>query len=344
MVSGMLTAIQDFVRDSITGAENEDLDTVRVGEFTVVMAYGPQAILAGFVRGVVPRNLNRLFQDELDSIHEEQAAALASFSGDTTKFENSRRHLERCLVGQGDTAAQAQSASRAARAIVFGIPLLLILAAIGWWWQSSRAERRWRDAVARIEAQPGIVVTATGKRDGRYFVAGLRDPLAADPAVLVRGAGIPDGKVAFHWEPFHSLEPRFAAERGYREAKEHLETHAVRFPTGSSRIQSEQQFVLDETAQQIGILFRSGAASGHDFKIEILGSTDPQGRDELNATLARDRAAAAQAGLAALGIPRDRTALRGLTTPCALVASKDAAQCRSASFRVLDVRAAEGAR
>src|SRR3984885_11863172 len=46
MVSGMLTAIQDFVRDSVSGA-GSNLETVRMGEIEVVLAYGPDAILGG---------------------------------------------------------------------------------------------------------------------------------------------------------------------------------------------------------------------------------------------------------------------------------------------------------
>src|SRR5215472_6661174 len=51
-VSGMLTAIQDFVRDSVGGTEGDNLETVRMGEIGVMLAYGPDAILCGFVRGV----------------------------------------------------------------------------------------------------------------------------------------------------------------------------------------------------------------------------------------------------------------------------------------------------
>src|ERR1700685_2990662 len=86
MVSGMLTAIQDFVRDSVSGAESENLETVRMGEIEVVLAYGPDAILAGFVRGVAPRRLNRVFQGALDSLEQKKAEALRGFSGDTTAF------------------------------------------------------------------------------------------------------------------------------------------------------------------------------------------------------------------------------------------------------------------
>ena len=77
----MLTAIQDFVRDSVSGAEGENLETVRMGDIGVVLAYGPDAILSGFVRGVPPRNLSRVFQDTLDTIEQQKAEALHSLSG-----------------------------------------------------------------------------------------------------------------------------------------------------------------------------------------------------------------------------------------------------------------------
>src|SRR5271163_551604 len=41
MVSGMLTAIQDFVHDSVSGTEGDNLETVRMGDIGVVLTYGP---------------------------------------------------------------------------------------------------------------------------------------------------------------------------------------------------------------------------------------------------------------------------------------------------------------
>ncbi len=35
--------------------------------------------------------------------------------------------------------------------------------------------------IAQLRTQPGIVVTDSGRRDGKYQLAGLRDPLAANP-------------------------------------------------------------------------------------------------------------------------------------------------------------------
>src|SRR5450755_1253984 len=88
MVSGMLTAIQDFVHDSVSGTEGENLETVRMGDIGVVLTYGPDAILSGFVRGVPPANLNRIFQSTLDGIERQKADALHSFKGETSEFDS----------------------------------------------------------------------------------------------------------------------------------------------------------------------------------------------------------------------------------------------------------------
>ena len=57
MVSGMLTAIRDFVQDSFGGKESEGLDAFQVGQFTIWVEQGPLAVLAGVIRGNPPREL-----------------------------------------------------------------------------------------------------------------------------------------------------------------------------------------------------------------------------------------------------------------------------------------------
>ncbi len=55
LVSSMLTAIQDFARDSFRRARSQDLDTVELGEFIIWVHHGPQALLAGTILGAPPR-------------------------------------------------------------------------------------------------------------------------------------------------------------------------------------------------------------------------------------------------------------------------------------------------
>jgi len=339
IVSSMLTAIQDFVRDSVSGAETENLETVRMGEVGVVLAYGPDAILAGFVRGVAPRTLNRRFQDTLDSIERKNAKALHAFEGDTSGFAACRPQLEACLVGQGK-AEERRAKSRAARLLLFGTPAVLVAALLGWWIYSAVMDRRWSNFTRRLSTQPGIVLVSAEKRGGVHYIAGLRDPLAADPAALLQAAELPSNKAVFHWEEYHSLEPRFADQRRVGELKEQLERRAFRFATGSAEIPPEQRFLLDDVAAQILSLMHAASDVGKAVRIEIRGNHDPVGTEQFNATLARNRALNVQTALVSLGVPAARLSAipedRDRET-CAAVKEEERLFCRSASFRVMGV-------
>ncbi len=284
MVSAMLTAIQDFVRDSVSSAEHEDLDTIRMGEIAVVLAYGPRAILAAFVRGVPPRNLNAILQNTLDSIEQRRGEALRTFSGDVSDFDSCRPRLQACLVGQG-AGEKPASSSRTARALLFGTPLLVVLALVGWWTYSAIVAAALDQLRASAGKRTGNRASLMPKSEARrFYVAGLRDPLAADPASLLP-ANLPAGKVDFHWEQYHSLAPRFAAQRRLAELKDELERRAFRFATGSADVPPEQRFLLDDVAAQILALLQAAAALGKTPRIEVHGNHDPVGTEGFNSAL-----------------------------------------------------------
>ncbi len=338
MVSGMLTAIQDFVRDSVSGAEGENLETVRMGDIGMVLTYGPDAILSGFVRGVPPRKLTRVFQDTLDTIERQKAEALHSFKGDTSEFESCRPRLEACLVGQGKP--DERKTSRAAVALLFGAPALAILALAVWWIYSAAVERRWSDFAQRLNREPGIVLTSFEKRGGTHFFSGLRDPLAVDPAALLSAEDLPSNKAMFHFEEYHSLQRSFAAQRRLVELGEELQRRAFRFPTGSSAIPPEQRFLLDDVAAQILSLIKAASALGRTIQIEVRGNHDPAGTEQLNSALALSRAQNVEAALVSLGVPAARLSAVPQDKEretCAAIKEEERLFCRSASFRVIDV-------
>ena len=62
MVSGMLTAIQDFVKDSFTVGQGDQLQTMQLVDLTVWIEQGPLAILAGAIRGTAPQELREVFR------------------------------------------------------------------------------------------------------------------------------------------------------------------------------------------------------------------------------------------------------------------------------------------
>ena len=209
LVSGMLTAIQDFMRDSFGGAEGETLGTVEYGDRTMWVEQGPQAILAGVVQGNAPQELRTVFAEALESIHFERYDALASFQGDPSLFGAMRHHLEACLQQQ----FKPEAASRSMRGVRI-ITAVLLLALGAWGYVSLRAHRRWTACLQTLRDQPGIVVLTAAKRRGVYVVSGLRDPVAREPLDVPEVAQVCAGvNVSQQWHTYYAMYPTFVEER-----------------------------------------------------------------------------------------------------------------------------------
>ncbi len=211
MVSGMLTAIQDFVHDSFQSPEGEQLETMEVGDLTVWVEQGPLALLAGVIRGTAPQELRPVFQGTLERIHLEFHDRLVNFSGDATEFDAARPLLEDCLQSQVDQ--EKKTTSRGLPIPVIAVLSLVVIALLVWAFFALRARQRWNNYVERVRSEPGVVVTETGSRGGKYFIAGLRDPLARDPAGFLPETGVAPDTVASRWEPFQAMSPEFVLAR-----------------------------------------------------------------------------------------------------------------------------------
>ena len=211
LVSGMLTAIRDFVADSFRSRDAGELRTFSVGDVCVLAEPGPQGYLAAVVRGQHAPALVTKLQHTLETIHGQWAEALAAFEGDTAPFAGTRPLLEDCLeTVVADEAAERRGLARFA----WLVPVALLLLLVGL--PLLRAERRWRRAVAALEAEPGLVVVRADRDWGRWKLAGLRDPLARDPAVVLAAAGAGGRAMDARWEPFVSAEPPLALARARR--------------------------------------------------------------------------------------------------------------------------------
>jgi OOP family OmpA-OmpF porin len=64
-----------------------------------------------------------------------------------------------------------------------------------------------------VKNEPGIVVTEAGRREGKYFINGLRDPLARDPLTLLPEAKVDPAQVTGRWQPFQAMSPEFVLAR-----------------------------------------------------------------------------------------------------------------------------------
>jgi OOP family OmpA-OmpF porin len=204
LVSGMLTAIQDFVSDSFkVEEEGGRLRTFTVGELTVLVEPGPQAVLAAVVRGHPPDSLLMRLQSTLETLHVQFGHRFAEFDGDATPYESARPLLEECL----ETVLTTDAPRRRSRLgwLRWAVPVVAVLGFLGW--RAFRAERQFQRALDGLVAEPGIVVVGAERDWGRWRVNGLRDPLAADPAAVLAGLGLDSARLEGRWRPYLSLEP-----------------------------------------------------------------------------------------------------------------------------------------
>jgi OOP family OmpA-OmpF porin len=207
MVSGMLTAIRDFVRDSFRVAEGDALEAFKVGDLTVRVEQGPRAFVAAVVRGTPPPEFRRVLQGAVETVHLQFAEVLEHFAGDASVFEAARPALEVCL--QSQYRQEARPRARGAWAL-----LVVVLAALALWAGLAWRERaRWNSYLEALRAEPGLVVVSAERSWGRRSVTGLRDPLARDPAALLAPAGLSAADVQARWEPYQALDPRLVLER-----------------------------------------------------------------------------------------------------------------------------------
>ncbi len=207
-ISAMLTAIRDFARDSFRTPDADSVDALRVGDLSVIVEQGPSAMLAGVVRGTAPLTLRGTFQEALEHIHRQLGSELKAFQGDASVFERARPILDACLV----TRFRERSRTRAPRWWALAGAILVV--AIGIWaFLNLRERQRWNAYVDHLRGEPGIVILSTGRQDGKFYVAGLRDPLAHDPAESAARFKLSPASIATHWEPFDSLYPTFVATR-----------------------------------------------------------------------------------------------------------------------------------
>lgn len=214
MVSGMLTAIQDFVQDSFGGDREDSLQAMQVGERTVWVEQGPHAVLAGVIQGNAPSQLRTVFEEALESIHLEQREALQAFAGDASVFEPCRVYLEECL--QSQFRAEEEPEKKSAWPVWLGLATVVLALGIWGYWGVLES-RRWDAYLQRLEEEPGIVVTQAERRDGGFFVAGMRDPLAADPRIFVELAELNPEQVAARWEAYLSFSPEFTLRRSRKQ-------------------------------------------------------------------------------------------------------------------------------
>lgn len=208
IVSGMLNAIQKFVRDSLGASKEDVLESLEIGDLEVLIESGPKAILAAVIRGIPTLELRMKLKEVIEGVHHQYADLLDDFNGDS----------EPCapmlpLLGSG-LLARFKEEERSSKALWIIIGLLLT-AFLVWFVLSFINFLRWNDYLDVLKQEPGIIVTDTGWQGGNWTIEGLRDPLARDPASLVPET-LPLDRIAGKWNTYMALDPEIVTRRATR--------------------------------------------------------------------------------------------------------------------------------
>jgi outer membrane protein OmpA-like peptidoglycan-associated protein len=225
LISGLLTAINDFAHESFKPTEEQSLMKLDYGDLEVWIEGGTPpvdlAYLAVVINGNAPEGLRtEVLLPALETIHGKLRDELLNFDGDTQPFELSQPQLEDCLKAQYRGKSPVTEAPKGFRLPPrMAVPLvLLLLVLMVWGFFTWRAQRRWNAYLERLQAEPGVVVTEQRRTGGKLFgarfaIEGLRDPLANDPEQFLPALNIAPSDVASQWKPYHSLDPAFVLAR-----------------------------------------------------------------------------------------------------------------------------------
>lgn len=211
VISGMMTAIRDFVGDSFEPTADGGLREFVVGDVTVLVEAGPRALLAAVVRGQHPPGLLLRLQETLELLHLQLAGPLARFDGDTAPFETARPVLAEVLETVVDTE-RPERRSLVPR-VAWAVAAVAVVAGLTLAWLS---HRRWRDALGALAAEPGLVVLEADRGWRSWRIEGLRDPLARTPAEVLAAAGADTTRLTGTWTPYVSADPLVVVRRARR--------------------------------------------------------------------------------------------------------------------------------
>lgn len=132
VVSGMLDAIRLFVNEAFDTPEHDGLRDLRVGDTTVLIEWGPRAVLASVVQGTPPVQYRAKAAVTLERIHEELHDELLGFDGRLEPLEPARpimRDLDLAVVQEMQPQPEP---TKWVPIIAFVVMLLIIFGLIIW--------------------------------------------------------------------------------------------------------------------------------------------------------------------------------------------------------------------
>lgn len=220
-VSAMLTAIQDFVRDSFGAYEQTDLNTVQIGGRTVWVLYGPRYMLASVFFGAPDAELRTDFHTANEAVHRllgDSEVLQGTVREDLTTQINAL--LSPLLTSDSRLGKPSgnDSLSRFAKplfAFIVVLTLLFTWHLIG----NYKKQSKLNALIHTLSAIPGVVVLDQAEVIGQHRVRLLKDPSVKLPDDLLSAAGLSEKLVSLYVQSFQSSDEAVLLEKIRRHLK-----------------------------------------------------------------------------------------------------------------------------
>jgi OOP family OmpA-OmpF porin len=237
LVAAMFTAIRDFIRDSFSVDQKENLDNLRFGERTIYLLRADEVFMAAVVRGNPPAALTTELQAALELMVVDAANDLSEFKGEAQPFKKYRTFFEHFLVARYQDPKTIPFLVRKAPFIA----ILLVLIFLGTFWYENRNmrfhaqtvaetnlslkalnghsgklhEKRITEILTRLNIVPGLAVGNVTKLQGGVLeIVCFKDELAPDPGlILTSDNGLKEGDFNLIIKPFVSMDPQIVLQR-----------------------------------------------------------------------------------------------------------------------------------
>jgi OOP family OmpA-OmpF porin len=206
MVSGMLSAVTEFVKDSFVVNKQQNVKSIKFGQLNLIFEAGPHAIIVAAVRGLIPSDLQVTIREQVEELHRLFGSTLESYDGVADEFPDTYIQLEKCLLRKKkNDELDLENKKKLPWSGIMAISLLIILPFI--WWVFNKIEQdNWDNLLNQLQAEPGIVILNYDKQDGKYIVNGLRDALSKNPAEIIAAHQEFDKPVMLNMNSYYSNE------------------------------------------------------------------------------------------------------------------------------------------
>jgi len=217
VVSSMLTAVGDFIQDSFQGDQDQEVQSLRLGDLEVLIEQAPDSVLAIVCRGNPPRSLQVSLGESLEELQQTFHSHLKAFEGDTSTFAAAHDLISPLLL-----VDYVEHEKKSPMKLIWGLACGVVVFVSWSSWDFYQYEQRiqhWNAYVQALKDTPGLVITDVDERDGVHHIYGLRDTLSIQAANLLGKYQLQASDVRYHFQPYHALNPDIMLKRLWHASK-----------------------------------------------------------------------------------------------------------------------------